>query len=145
MSNGVVLIKLGVIRWTESLHFLEALLSSVKCWVPCLTESILNWKEPTTVTKQLVHSLNTIYQIIYFNTVWVGWGPHTQFIPWWPFCHVKIIMSQNNSNYWTTCVILIVSKIFTWLNYTFHSIYSNTSPSTKHNLPNNLFQHTLVV
>ena len=52
MSNGVVLIKLGVIRWTESLHFLEALFSSVKCWVPCLTESIFNWKEPTTVTKQ---------------------------------------------------------------------------------------------
>ena len=51
MSNGVVLIKLGVIRWTESLHFLEALFSSVKCWVPCLTESNLNWKEPTTVTK----------------------------------------------------------------------------------------------
>ena len=51
MSNGVVLIKLGVIRWTESLHFLEALFSSVKCWVPCLTENILNWKEPTTVTK----------------------------------------------------------------------------------------------
>ena len=42
MSNGVVLIKLGVIRWTESLHFLETLFSSVKCWVPCLTESIFN-------------------------------------------------------------------------------------------------------
>ena len=25
-------------RWTESLHFLETLFSSVKCWVPCLTE-----------------------------------------------------------------------------------------------------------
>ena len=51
MSNGVVLIKLSVIRWTESLHFLEALFSSVKCWVPCLTENNLNWKEPTTITK----------------------------------------------------------------------------------------------
>ena len=29
-------------------------------------------------------------------------------------------------------------KIFTWLNYTFHSIYSNTNPSSEHNLPNNL-------
>ena len=26
-------------RWTESLHFLETLFSSVKCWVPCLTEN----------------------------------------------------------------------------------------------------------
>ena len=29
------------------------------------------------------------------------------------------------------------------MNYTFDSIYSNTSPFTKHNLRNNLFQHTL--
>ena len=29
--------------------------------------------------------------------------------------------------------------------YLFESIYSNTSQSTKHNLPNNLFQHTLGV
>ena len=36
-------------------------------------------------------------------------------------------------------------KIFTWLNYTFHSIYSNTSPSTKHNLPNHLFKKQLGV
>ena len=33
-------------------------------------------------------------------------------------------------------------KIFTWLNYTFQSIYSNTNPSSEHNLPNNLFKHT---
>ena len=26
-------------RWTESLHFLETLFSSVKCWVPCFTEN----------------------------------------------------------------------------------------------------------
>ena len=51
------------------------------------------------------------------------------------FHHVKKIMSQHNPNYSTTFIILILSKIFTWLNYTFHSIYSNTSPSTKHNLP----------
>ena len=53
------------------------------------------------------------------------------------------IMSQHNSNYSTTFIILILSKIFTWLNYIFHSIYSNTSPSTKHNLQKNLFWHTL--
>ena len=46
------LLSWDVIRWTESLHFLETLFSSVKCWVPCLTESIFNWKEPTTITKQ---------------------------------------------------------------------------------------------
>ena len=49
-------------------------------------------------------------------------------------------MSQHNSNYSTTFIILIISKIFTWLNYTFQSIYSNTSPSTKHNLPNIFFK-----
>ena len=47
----------------------------------------------------LVHPLNTIYQIIYFKTVWVGWGPHTQFLPWQPFHHVKKIMSQHDSNH----------------------------------------------
>ena len=31
-------------RWTESLHFLETLFSLVKCWVPCLTESIRRLK-----------------------------------------------------------------------------------------------------
>ena len=51
-------------------------------------------------------------------------------------------MSQHNSNYSTTFIILILSKIFTWLNYIFHSIYSNTNPSSERNLPNNLFKHT---
>ena len=92
-----------------------------------------------------VHPLNTIYQIIYFNTLWVGWDPHSHFCPPQPFCHVKNIMSQHNSNYWTTYIILIISKIFAWLSYTFHSIYCNTSQSTGHNLPNNLFQHILGV
>ena len=36
------------------------------------------------------------------------------------------------------------SKLFPLLKYTFQSIYSKTSPSNKHNLPNNLFNHTLV-
>ena len=35
------------------------------------------------------------------------------------------------------------SKLFPSLKYTFHSIYSNTSPYTKHNLPNILLRHTL--
>ena len=35
------------------------------------------------------------------------------------------------------------SKLFHSLKYTFHSIYSNSSPYTKHNLLNNLFKHTL--
>ena len=49
-------------------------------------------------------------EIIYFNTLWVGWDPHTHFHPPQPFCHVKTIMSQHDSNYWTTYIILIVSK-----------------------------------
>ena len=88
MSNGVVLIKLGVIRWTESLHFLEALFSSVKCWVPCLTENIFNWKEPTTVTKQSYRrsTYNTHGAIIgrhqtgcntYSALAWPNSGPYT--------------------------------------------------------------------
>ena len=36
----------------------------------------------------------------------------------------------------------MVSKLFCSVNYTFHSIYSNTNPSSEHNLPNNLFKHT---
>ena len=55
------------------------------------------------------------------------------------------IMSQHNSNYSTTFIILIVSKIFTWLNYIFHSIYSNTSPSAKHNLQKKNYFNTLWV
>ena len=55
----------------------------------------------------------------------------------------KIIMSQHNSNYSTTHIISMRSKLFPSVKYTFHLIYSNTSPSTKHNLWNNLFKHTL--
>ena len=40
---------------------------------------------------------------------------------------------------WPTCVISMGSKLFPSLKYTFHSIYSNTCPYTKHNLQNNLF------
>ena len=53
------------------------------------------------------------------------------------------ITSQHDSNHSTTHIISIVSKIFTWVNSTFHSMYSNTGPSTKHHLQNNLFQHSL--
>ena len=53
-------------------------------------------------------------------------------------------MSQHDSNYFTTHIISMGSKLFPSLKYTFYSIYSNTSPSTKHKLPNNLFKHTLV-
>ena len=35
------------------------------------------------------------------------------------------------------------SKLFPSLKYIFHSIYTNNSPYTKHNLQNNLFKHTL--
>ena len=41
---------------------------------------------------------------------WYNWGPHTHFPPPQPFWHVKKITSQHNSNYWTTYIILIVSK-----------------------------------
>ena len=46
---------------------------------------------------------------------------------------VKNITSQHNSNYSARHIISIQSEIFTSLNYTFHSIYSNTNPSTKSN------------
>ena len=124
-----------------------------------------------------VHPLNTTYEIIYLNTLWVGLCPNIPFTPPHPFIPVQIIMSQDNSysytyyfnftppwpfptcpkfyssimskklqhnsNYSTTHIISMGSKLFPSVKYTFHSIYSNTSPSTKHNLWNNLFKHTL--
>ena len=90
-----------------------------------------------------VHPLNTTYEIIYLNTLWVSLCPHTHFTPPQPFPPVQIIMSQHNSNYSTTHIISMGSKLFPSVKYTFHSIYSNTSPSTKHKLQNNLFKHTL--
>ena len=50
-------------------------------------------------------------------------------------------MYQLDSNY-SSAHIILVSKLFLSVNYTFHSIYSNTNPSSEHNLPNNLFKHT---
>ena len=74
----------------------------------------------------------------------MGLCPHTHFTPPWPFPPVqKKITSQHNSNYSTTHIISMGSKLFPSVKYTFHSIYSNTSLSTKHNLWNNLFKHTL--
>ena len=58
------------------------------------------------------------------------------------FHHVKNITSQHISNYSTTHIIN-QSEIFPSVNYTFHSIYSNTNPSTKSNWLNNLFKHSL--
>ena len=52
-------------------------------------------------------------------------------------CQKNYISTQFkllNYIYHVNCI-----KIFTWLNYTFHSVYSYTSPSTKQNLPNHLF------
>ena len=73
----------------------------------------------------------------------MGLCPHTHFTPPQPFSSVQIIMSQHNSNYSTTHIISMGSKLFPSVKYTFHSIYSNTSPSTKYKLHNNLFKHTL--
>ena len=81
-----------------------------------------------------VHPLNTSYIIIYLNTLWVSLCPHTHFTPPWPFPPVQKIILQHNSNYSTTHIISMGSKLFPSVKYTFHSIYSNTSPSTKHNL-----------
>ena len=91
-----------------------------------------------------VHPLNTTYEIIYLSTLWVDLCPHTHFTPPWPFPPVQNIMLQNDdSKYSTTHIISMGSKLFPSVKYTFHSIYSNTSPSTKHKLHNNLFKHTL--
>ena len=73
----------------------------------------------------------------------MGLCPHTHFTPAWPFLPVQNMMSQHDSNYSPTHIISMGSKLFPSVKYTFHSIYSNTSPSTKHNLWNNLFEHTL--
>ena len=81
-----------------------------------------------------VHPLNTSYIIIYLNTLWVGLCPHTHFTPPQPFPSVQKIILQHNSNYSPTHIISMGSKLFPSVKYTFHSIYSNTSPSTKHNL-----------
>ena len=89
------------------------------------------------------HPLNITYIIIYLNILWVSLCPHIHFTPPWPFPHVQKIILQHNSNYSTTHIISMGSKLFPSVKYTFHSIYSNTSPSTKHNLWNNLFKHTL--
>ena len=73
----------------------------------------------------------------------MGLCSHTHFTPQWPFPPVQKIMLQYDSNYSTTHIISMGSKLFPSLKYTFHSIYSNTCPYTKHKLPNNLFKHTL--
>ena len=73
----------------------------------------------------------------------MGLCPHIHFTPPWPFPPVQIIMSQHNSNYSTTHIISMGSKLFPSVKYTFHSIYSNTSPYTKHNLQNIFLKHTL--
>ena len=92
-----------------------------------------------------VHPLNTTYEIIYLLKHTLG-----GFMSTYPYLLLhghfplsKIIMSQHNSNYSTTHIISMGSKLFLSVKYTFHSIYSNTSLSTKHNLWNNLFKHTL--
>ena len=80
---------------------------------------------------------------MYLNTLWVGWTPHTHFPHPWPFHHLRNITFQHDPNYSTTHIIYTKSKLFYSVNYTFHSIYSNTNPSTKSNWINNLFKHTL--
>ena len=52
-----------------------------------------------------VHPLNTTYEIIYLNTLWVGLCPHIHFTPPWPFPPVQKIILQHNSNYSTTHII----------------------------------------
>ena len=59
-----------------------------------------------------VHPLNTTYEIIYLNTLWVGLCPHIHFTPPWPFPPVQKITSQHNSNYSTTHIISMGSKLF---------------------------------
>ena len=81
-----------------------------------------------------VDPLNTTYEIIYLNTLWLGVCPHIHFTPPWPLPPVQKIILQHDSNYSTTHIISMGSKLFPSVKYTFHSIYSNTSPSTKHNL-----------
>ena len=70
-----------VVEWFESCWHIILLTLFVYLSTLLFTQYILT----------LVHSLNTIYQIIYFNTVWVGWGPHTQFIP-----QMTILPCQKN-------------------------------------------------
>ena len=72
----------------------------------------------------------------------MGLCPHTHFTPW-PFPPVQNIILQHNSNYSTTHIISMGSKLFLSVKYTFHSIYSNTTSSTKQKLQNNLFKHSL--
>ena len=59
-----------------------------------------------------VHPLNTSYQIIYSNTLWVGLCQHTHFTPPWPFPPVQKIMSEHDSKYSTTHIISMGSKLF---------------------------------
>ena len=54
----------------------------------------------------------------------------------------KILCHNMISKYSTTHIISMGSKLFLSVKYTFHSIYSNTSPSTKYKLHNNLFINT---
>ena len=61
----------------------------------------------------------------------------------YPYYNPTTITLQHDSNYSTTHIISMGSKLFLSLKYTFHSIYSKTSPYTKHNSPNNLFKHAL--
>ena len=99
---------------------------------------------PLNIFATTVHTLNTIYKIIYLNTLWVWVYVHIPILlPHGHFPPVQKITSQHNSNYSTTHIISIGSKLFPSLKHTFHSIYSDNSPYTKHNLQNNLFKHIL--
>ena len=107
---------------------------------------------------KLFLSVKYTFHSIYSNTspstkhnLWNNLFKHTLggFMSTYPFYSytaistVQNVMSQHDSNYSTTHIISIGSKLFPSVKYTFHSIYSNTSPSTKYKLHNNLFKHTL--
>ena len=81
-----------------------------------------------------VHPLNTTYEIIYLNTLWVGLCPHIHFTPPWPFPLSKKLYCNTIQTIQLHILFQWDQNYFLQSNILFTSIYSNTSPSTKHNL-----------
>ena len=83
---------------------------------------------------QIYFSLNIFeHQSSTKHNLWNNLFKHTLggFMGHFPLCKM---LCHNNSNYSPKHIISMGSKLFPSVKYTFHSIYSNTSPSTKYKL-----------
>ena len=87
-----------------------------------------------------VHTLNTTCKIIYLNTLWVGFMFTIPILL--PNSHFPLSQKLHRNTIQTIPllhIILMGSKLFPSLKYTFHSKYSKTSPSTEDQLSTEAF------